>query len=185
MATRRATATAAAIGITVAGLVGAAPASAGTAERGHYTDQYDYDVSACGTTINISGTTTGHFVAQLRGANPVPFYLDHFVDRTTFTNLATARSYIVVNRRTHLDVDYVEVSDTVIRVAGKDAGTASVYRQDGTLYYRLAGLERFTALIDTKGTEDGSDDEIIDAQLTQHGKFPTTDFCADVEALTG
>jgi hypothetical protein len=175
---------AAAIGITVSSLVGVAPASAGTAERGRYVDNYNLNVDACGTPVNISGTSTGHFVAQLRGSNPVPFYLDHFVDTATYTNLDTGRSYVTVNRITHMDVDFVQVSATIIHVAGKDAGTFSVYDGEGNLYYRQAGLQRFTATIDTMGTEDDADDVLLDFEYTSHGHFIDNSFCADVAALT-
>lgn len=181
----RTVAIAAAIGIAVSSLVGVGPASAGTAERGRYVDNYDFDVDACGTPVNISGTSTGHFVGQLRGSNPVPFYLDQFVDTTTYTNLDTGRSYVTVSRTTHLDVDFVQVDATIIRISGKDAGTFSVYDGEGNLYYRQAGLQRFTATIDTLGTEDDSDDVLLDIDFTAHGHFIDNDFCDDVAALTG
>lgn len=177
-------AVAAVVGIAVSCLVGVSPASAGTAERGKYSEPYHDVVKTCGTTMQFDGVTTGHFVGQLRGRNPVPFYLDHFVDRTTYTNLDTERSFSSVGRITHLDTEFTQLEGTLIRISGKDAGTFTVYDGNGAFYYRLAGLQRFTAVIDTLGTEDEEDDVFLDFSFAEHGNFFDNDFCEDVEALT-
>jgi hypothetical protein len=172
------------LAVAVSSLVGVGPASAGTAERGRYVDPYNFDVDACGTPVNINGTTTGHFVGQLRGSNPVPFYVDHFVDRTTYTNLDTLRSYSTVSRITHVDTYFAQIDDTIISVAGNESGTFSVYDSAGNLYYRQAGLQQFSAVIDTQGTETDEDDVFLEFDLTVHGHFGDSDFCDDVDALT-
>lgn len=177
-------ATAAALGIAASTFIGATPALAGTADRGTYSDDYSDTFDACGTPVGVSGNVTGHFIDQLRGSNPVPFYHDHFVDATTYTNLDTGRSFFTVNRATHLDTEYVQVTDTIVRTSGKDSGTFSVYDSSGKLYRRQSGLSRGTFVIDTRGTDDPSDDVLLDAQFSSYGHVPGGDFCADVEALT-
>jgi hypothetical protein len=184
MNTSRILAAAAALGIAASGFIAATPALAGTADRGTYSDDYSDTFDGCGTPVGVSGTVTGHFIDQLRGSNPVPFYHDHFLDTTTYTNLDTGRSFFTVNRATHLDTEYVQVTGTIVRISGKDSGTFSVYDSSGKLYRRQSGLQRATFVVDTMGTDDGSDDVVLDAQFSSYGHFPSADFCADVEALT-
>jgi hypothetical protein len=173
-----------ALGIAGSGFVSATPAVAGTADRGTYSDDYSDTFDGCGTPVGVSGTVAGRFIDQLRGSNPVPFSHDHFVDATTYTNLDTGRSFVTVNRATHLDTEYVHVTGTIVRISGKDSGTFSVYDGSGKLYRRQSGLQRATFIVDTMGTPDSSDDVLLDAQFSSYGHFPNADFCADVEALT-
>ena len=177
---------AAAVVLTLAAgsLVTAAPAFAGTADRGSYNESYTDTFNGCGTPVGVSGTVTGNYIDQLRGSDPVPFYHDHFVDTTTYTNLDTGRSFVTVNRVTHLDTEYVQLTDTIVRASGKDSGTFTVYDGDGWVYHRQSGLSRGTFVIDTMGTDDPSDDVLLDAQFSTYGHVPGADFCADVQALT-
>ena len=162
-----------------------APAVAGTADRGTYTQSYTDTIDACGTPVGVSGTVVGRYLDQLRGSDPEPYYHDHFTDTTTFTNLDTRRSYVTVNEATHIDIQRVEVTGTIIRATGQDAGTFSVYDGNGNLYRRQAGLQRGTFVIDTMGTADPSDDVLLDVEFSSYGHLPSADFCADVQALTG
>jgi hypothetical protein len=171
-------------GIIVLGLIGAVPATAGVADRGTYVDNYTDHFDACGTSVDVSGTVSGRFIDQLRGSDPSPYHFEHFVDRTTYTNVATHRSFSTVAQTTHLDTGVVPLGGNLIAASGKDAGTFSVYDSAGNLYYRLAGLQRGTFVIDTMGTPDPSDDQIVSAQSTDHGHFPASDFCADLLTLT-
>jgi hypothetical protein len=162
MNTSRILAAPVALAIAAAGFIVAAPAFAGTA----------------------TGNVTGKYIDQLRGSDPVPFYHDHFVDTTTYTNLDTGRSFFTVNRVTHLDTEFVQVTDTIVSMSGKDSGTFSVYDSTGKLYHRQSGLSRGTLVIDTMGTDDPSDDVVVDAQFSSYGHIPNADFCADVATLT-
>lgn len=97
-----------AISLAIAGTwITSLSALAGTADRGRYTQSYTDSVDACGTPVAVSGTVVGSYIDQLRGADPVPSYHDHFTDTTTYTNLDTGRSFVTVNRATHLDTEYV------------------------------------------------------------------------------
>ncbi|MDT4937514.1 MAG: hypothetical protein QOG80_1185 [Pseudonocardiales bacterium] len=184
MNTPRAIAAAAAVGIAASTIIAAAPALAGTADRGTYTSDYSDSFDGCGVPVAVSGTVTGNYIDQLRGSNPVPFYHDHFIDTTTYTNLDTGRSFFTVNRATHLDTEYVQVTGTIVRMSGKDSGTFSVFDSSGKLYRRQSGLSRGTFVVDTMGTTDPSDDVLLDAQFSSYGHTPSADFCADVATLT-
>jgi hypothetical protein len=184
MNTSRILAAAAAVGIAASGFLAATPALAGTADRGTYSEDYTDSFDGCGTPVGISGTVTGHFVDQVRGSNPVPFYHDHFIDTTTFTNLDTGRSFSTVNRASHIDTEHVQVTGTIVRDSGQDSGTFSVYDSSGRLYRRQSGLQRATFVVDTMGTDDEADDVLLDAEFSTYGHHPDADFCADVQALT-
>ena len=184
MSTLRTVAIATIVAVAAGALVNTQSASAGTAERGKYVEPYDDTFNACGTMVEASGTIAGHYVGQLRGDDPVPFYVDHFVDRTTYTNLGTHRSYTTVNRVTHLDRSFEQIDETTIRITFQEPGTFTVYDGNGALYYRQAGQQRYDIVIDTKGTEDDEDDVVLDFNYETHGHFVDNDFCADVEALT-
>lgn len=184
MSALRALAMATTVAVGAAGLINVSAASAGTAERGRYADPYTDEFAACGTVVDVSGTVAGHYVGQLRGANPEAFYLDHFVDRTTYTNTATQRSWSTVSRVTHLDTSFEQVDDTVIHFSFKESGVFTVYDGAGNLYYRQSGLQLYDVVVDTKGTEDDEDDVVLDFNYSDHGHFTANDFCADLEALT-
>ena len=92
------------VGITLAGVLVGGPASASVIDRGTYVDPYTDTFDACGTTVDVNGASTGHFVEILRGAQPLSYVAEHFVDRTTFTNTATGRSWSTVTSFTHLDL---------------------------------------------------------------------------------
>jgi hypothetical protein len=168
----------------MSGVVANTPAVAGTADRGTYSEDYSDTFGACGVSMALSGNVTGNYIDQLRGSDPVPFYHDHFVDTTTYTNLDTGRSFYTVNRITHMDREFVQVTDTVISMSGQDAGTFTVYDRSGRVYHRQSGLSRGTIVVDTMGTDDPSDDVVLDAQFSLYGHDPHADFCADVLALT-
>ena len=166
------------VGITLAGILAAAPASASVIDRENYVDPYTDTFDACGTTIDMNGAATGHFVEILRGAQPLSYVADHFVDRTTFTNRATGRSWSTVTRFTHLDLSIELIAGTTYRGTGQDAGTFSVYDSAGNLYRREAGDRKFTEIFDI------STDESLSYDVVTVGHFNDSNFCADLEALT-
>lgn len=184
MNTSRTLAAAVVLGVAALSFIASAPALAGTADRGTYSQDYTDTFDGCGTPVGVSGNVTGNYIDQLRGSDPVPFYHDHFVDTTTYTNLVTGRSFYTVNRATHLDTEHVHVTGTIVQMSGKDSGTFSVYDSSGKLYRRQSGLSRGTITVDTMGTPDPSDDVVLDVQITMYGHHPSADFCADVQALT-
>jgi hypothetical protein len=109
---------------------------------------------------------------------------DHFVDSSTYTNLETGRSYTTIARVTHGDVRITLVEGTIYEESIHEAGTFSVYDGDGALYYRQAGNQRIMLLVDTMGTPDGEDDQVLDFDYSAVGHFPGGDFCDDVQVLT-
>jgi hypothetical protein len=163
-----------AVGVTLA----AAPASASVIDRGRHVDPYTDTFAACGTTIDVNGTSAGHFVEILRGAQPLSYVAEHFFDRATFTNRATGRSWSTVTKFTHLDLSIELIAGTTYRGTGQDAGTFSVYDGAGNLYYRDAGNRKFTEIFDI------STDESLSFDVVNVGHFYNSSFCADLEALT-
>jgi hypothetical protein len=166
------------------GLIAAAPASASVVGRDHYVDNYNETFEACGTSINVQGTTAGHYVARLRGGQPLANFTDHFVDRATYTNLATGRSWSVVSNLTHVDTATTVVEGTVVQQTSHEAGTFSVYDGNGVLAYRQSGIRKAVVVIDTMGTADDEDDQVLQFDAQVSGHFPDSDFCDDVAAFT-
>jgi hypothetical protein len=166
------------VGTALACLIAAAPASASVIDRGHYTDSYADTFDACGMTVDVIGEVSGHFVEILRGDQPLSYIADHFVDRTTYTNVGTGRSWSTVITFTHLDLSIELIAGTTYRGTGQEAGTFSVYDSAGNLYYRDAGNRKFTAVFDI------STDESLSFDVVHVGHFNDSDFCADLEALT-
>ena len=151
--TRIAVAVTTALGMVLAGVIAAAPASASVIDRGRYVDPYTDTFDACGTTVDVTGVSTGHFVEVLRGDQPLSYVADHFVDRTTYTNASTGRSWSTVTTFTHLDLSIELVTGTIYRGTGQEAGTFSVYESAGRLYYRDAGNRKFTEFFDISTDE--------------------------------
>lgn len=166
------------LGIVFASLLAATPASASVIDRGSYVDPYTDTFDACGTTIDVTGASTGHFVEILRGHQPLSYVAEHFVDRTTYTNVTTGRSWSTVIKFTHLDLSIDLIAGTTYRGTGHDAGTFSVYDSAGNLYYRDAGNRKFTEIFDI------STDESLSFDVVNVGHFNDSSFCADLDALT-
>jgi hypothetical protein len=166
------------VGVVLAGVIAAAPASASVIDRGRYVDPHTDTFDVCGTTVDETGVATGQFVEVLRGDQPFSYVAEHFVDRTTYTNASTGRSWSTVIRFTHLDLSIELIAGTTYRGTGQDAGTFSVYDSAGNLYYRDAGNRRFTEVFDI------STDESLSFDVVNVGHFNDSDFCADLEALT-
>jgi hypothetical protein len=176
--TRAAVAMTAGLGMIIAGVIAAAPASASVIDRGPYVDHYDGSFKACGTTVDFTGVATGRFVEVLRGDQPLSYVAEHFVDRTTYTNTRTDRSWSTVVRFAHHDLSIKLIAGTTYRGTGHDAGTFSVYDSAGNLYYRDAGNRKFTEVFDI------STDESLSFDVVNVGHFNDSDFCADLVALT-
>jgi hypothetical protein len=180
MITRARTGVAAAVGVgmALAGVVTAAPASASVIDRGRYVEPYNASFVDCGTTVDVSGVVTGQFLERLRGDQPLSYVAEHFVNRTTYTNRNTGRSWTTVAIDTHLDISITPISGTIYRGTGHDTGTFSVYDSAGRLYYRDAGNRKFSEVFDI-GT-----DQSISYDQVNAGHFNDSNFCNDLAALT-
>jgi hypothetical protein len=176
--TRTAVAATLAMGMLLAGAVTATPASASVIDRGRYVDPYSASFDDCGTTVDVSGVVTGQFLERLRGDQPLSYDAEHFVNRTTYTNRSTGRSWTTVTIDTHLDISIMLISGTIYRGTGQDTGTFSVYDSAGKLYYRDAGNRKFTEVFDI-GT-----DQSISYDQVNFGHFNDSNFCDDLAALT-
>jgi hypothetical protein len=167
-----------AFGMVLAGVVSAGPASASVIDRGRYVDPYTYSFDACGTTVDVTGVASGHFLERLRGHQPLSYVAEHFVNRATYTNTHTHRSWNTVIRFTHLDLSITHLNGTIYRGTGQDAGTFSVYDSAGRLYYRDAGNRKFIEVFDV-GT-----DQSLSYDVVSVGHFNDSNLCADLKALT-
>jgi hypothetical protein len=176
--TRAAGAVTTGLGMVLAGVIAAAPASASVIDRGPYVDHYTDTFDACGTTVDVTGVAAGRFVEVLRGDQPLSYVAEHFVDRRTYTNASTGRSWSTVTRFAHHDLSIQLIAGTTYRATGHDAGTFSVYDSAGNLYYRDAGNRKFTEVFDI------STDESLSFDVVTVGHFNDSGFCADLEALT-
>lgn len=175
---RAAAALATGLAMALASAIVDAPASASVIDRGRFADPYADTFDACGTTVDVTGITTGRFVEILRGDQPLSYIAEHFVDRATYTNTSTGRSWSTETTLTHLDLSIELIEGTTYRGTGQFAGTFSVYDGAGNLYYRDAGNQKITEVFDI------SSDETLSFDVVNVGHFNDSGFCADLEALT-
>jgi hypothetical protein len=165
-------------------LMSAAPSSASVVVREKFTDTYAETFSECDSRVHVEGTVTGTLMLKRHGDKVVPYLHERVVDRTTYTNLRTGRSFTTLLRNNHVDVKITHVRGTIYRFTWIDAGTFTIYAGDGRVASRTAGLLVTTALIDTKGNSDPADDKWLSASHVERGHWPVLDFCADLRAFT-
>jgi hypothetical protein len=165
-------------------LTSAAPSSASVVHREKYTETFTDTFNACGTRVLLEETVSGTLMIKQHGDEVVPYVHDRFFGRQTITNLKTGRSFSTSLRNNHVDVKITHVRGTIYRFTWIDAGPFTVYDGDGRVAHRIAGNLVTTALIDTKGNSDPSDDEWLSVSTEERGHWPELDFCADVRAFT-
>jgi hypothetical protein len=174
-----------------------APAEAGPPEvQVHYSDVYDVllpDPSDpegffCGglTSVPLHVEIDGYFSIKDHGPNASsPYFADRFRSTMVYTNPQTGLTYTVVRVRQSKDLKIVDNGDGTLTLTGLNTGSLWAYGPDGQLLGRQNGLTRETALVDTLGTPDPSDDVFVfQGDPFTAGLVTTTNFCDDFLSAT-
>jgi hypothetical protein len=164
--------------------------------QAHYSDVYDVLLpdssdpagSFCGglTNVPLHVEIDGYFSIKDHGPNaPSPYFADRYRSTLVYTNPQTQLTYTVVRVRQSKDLRIVDNGDGTLTLTGLNTGSLWAYGPDGELLGRQNGLTRETALVDTLGTPDPSDDVFVPqgAPFTA-GLVTTTNFCDDFLSAT-
>jgi hypothetical protein len=162
----------------------------------HYSDVYDVLLpdpsdpagSFCGglTNVPLHVEIDGYFSIKDHGPNaPASYFADRYRSTLVYTNPQTQLTYTVVRVRQSKDLRIVDNGDGTLTLTGLNTGSLWAYGPDGELLGRQNGLTRETALVDTLGTPDPSDDVFVPqgAPFTA-GLVTTTNFCDDFLSAT-
>jgi hypothetical protein len=176
---------------------GPAVAQSGPPEvQAHYSDVYDVLLpepddplgSFCGglTSVPLHVEIDGYFSIKDHGPNaPSPYFADRYRSTLVYTNPQTQLTYTVVRVRQSKDLRIVDNGDGTLTLTGLNTGSLWAYGPDGELLGRQNGLTRETALVDTLGTPDPSDDVFISqGDPFTAGLVTTTNFCDDFFSAT-
>ena len=187
--------TAAAIALAISAAPTVAQAAPPTVQA-HYSDVYDVLLpdpsdpagSFCGglTNVPLHVEIDGYFSIKDHGPNaPSPFFADRYRSTLIYTNPQTGLTYTVVRVRQSKDLTIVDNGDGTLTLTGLNTGSLWAYGPDGELLGRQNGLTRETALVDTLGTPDPSDDVFISqGDPFTAGLVTTTNFCDDFFSAT-
>jgi hypothetical protein len=162
----------------------------------HYSDVYDVLLpdptdpggSFCGglTNVPLHVEIDGYFSIKDHGPNePSPYFADRYRSTLVYTNPQTQLTYTVVRVRQSKDLRIVDNGDGTLTLTGLNTGSLWAYGPDGELLGRQNGLTKETALVDTLGTPDPSDDVFISqGDPFTAGLVTTTNFCDDFLSAT-
>ena len=162
----------------------------------HYGDAYDVLLpdpsdpagSFCGglTNVPLHVEIDGYFSIKDHGPNASsPYFADRYRSTLVYTNPQTQLTYTVVRVRQSKDLRIVDNGDGTLTLTGLNTGSLWAYGPDGELLGRQNGLTRETALVDTLGTPDPSDDVFISqGDPFTAGLVTTTNFCNDFLSAT-
>jgi hypothetical protein len=151
-------------------------------------DPSDPAGSFCGglTNVPLHVEIDGYFSIKDHGPNaPSPYFADRYRSTLVYTNPQTQLTYTVVRVRQSKDLRIVDNGDGTLTLTGLNTGSLWAYGPDGELLGRQNGLTRETALVDTLGTPDPSDDVFMSqGDPFKAGLVTTTNFCDDFLSAT-
>jgi hypothetical protein len=145
--------------------------------------QFDID-----NPVHLEGFTSGLFKIQFRGSSEYPFFQDVGNFDVTYTNPYTGKTFRVVGRYLDKDLHVVDNGDGTLTITSISTVSQRVYGPDGELLFEDRGLIRDSFLVDSMGTIDPDDDEVIDelGDPIFSGNLQTADrdFCVDFVHFT-
>ena len=104
---------------------------------------------------------------------------------STYTNLATGRTFTLAWNYVDQDQRVADNGDGTVSIFGHSPGSERVRGPDGKLLDVKAGLTKWMVVVDRGGTPtDASDDTFISITFLS-GPDVYADFCDDFRALTG
>ncbi|HTL84759.1 MAG TPA: hypothetical protein VL856_06220 [Acidimicrobiia bacterium] len=176
----------------IALVAGVLCAFSGTAHAANVVTEHNHDSfpqeDVCDA--NISGTITvdEYFAIKTHGNPSVGYQLDNFRVTQHYVNNDTGKTYDIIQAGLFKDVKITPNSDGTYTFVSAQTGNRRVYGPDGTMLFHDRGNVRFSAVFDTMGTPDQSDDEIVEdfGIVSLHGHWPTLDrdFCDDLLTFT-
>jgi hypothetical protein len=172
----------------------AGPAFAGSLPSEHFAYSFPVEIERCGTTW--TGTYSSEGVALLRFTDddsPPLFTLNYSTTIVWTDALNPERTYTAVLQGMWKDQSATLVEGTIYEFEAIEVGQPYTIRTpDGRIVMHDRGLIRWRSLIDTKGDDDGGNDEFLaDLGGAFRGRFPsfdltTEEFCAIIdEAAAG
>jgi len=145
-------------------VVGAGGAAARPLVHEHYrgTDEFSFD--DCGFPIDAVGTFSGLFILKDgRGGDPTPYVLNNYDASTVYTNSDTGAWFTISGNGLYKDMRLTQVAGTVYRLDAMEAGRPfRVQDSDGNQVMVDRGRLLYTALLDTQGDADLSNDTFIE-----------------------
>jgi len=171
----------------------ATPAVAKPLERGHFDETTSEVVEDfCGDlTVRIVSDVRGSFLFNVRGPNGLGYGVENVHGSTTYTNLATGKSFTEVFNTVSKDLKVTDNGDGTLTLLVLATGSYKAFGPDGEWLFQDPGQLRFELLIDYSGTlTDPSDDvflEFLGVVKGSTGRSDTEgrDFCADIHEFTG
>jgi hypothetical protein len=176
--------TAAAVVLTLAGPVTAAPPEMDTFHEAF--SFVDPDFCGAGFEVRFDGVADGKFKAMPRGRDRLVYFMEHVNVTRTLTNLANGKSVSDRSRTLSKDLRVTDNGDGTLTVLVLATGNFTLYGPDGTTIARNPGQVRFELLVDHAGTPgDPSDDVVLDFDVVKESTGRSDDVCAAaVAALT-
>ena len=173
-------------------IVGAGGASAKPLVHEHYSGTDDFSFDDCGIPIDAFGTFSGLFILKDgRGGDPTPYVLNNYDASTVYTNSDTGAWFTITANGLYKDVRLTQVDGTIYRLDVMEVGRPfRVQDSDGNQVMVDRGRLLYTALLDTQGDADLSNDTFFDGTfevLADNGAHPGfyTDFCDLATSLIG
>lgn len=157
------------------------PASAGPVERWSFEESESFEFPLCGIATQVDLTESGTVQTVRRGRNGDLYVSAHVHGEVTNTNLATGRSVHLVRDGFDHDVRIVRGDDDLLTIRVLSVIHERDYNADGSLAFVTTGQLPITVVVDTKGTDDLEDDDVL---AEEFGDFrgrndrAAVDFCA-------
>lgn len=176
--------TAAAVVVTLA-----APVTAAPLEKGTFHEEFSFvdpDFCGAGLEVRFDGVADGRFKAMRRGRDGLVYFMEHVHVTETLTNLANDTSVSDELRTLSKDLHVTDNGDGTLTVLVLATGNFTLYGPNGKAIARNPGQVRFELLVDHGGTpDDPFDDVVLDFKLVKESTGRSDDACAAaVAALT-
>ena len=178
-----------ALAATVAGLMLVLPAAAAPLVRELQSGGGIGSEELCGEDWSVESSFAGLFMLKAgRHGDPTPFYFNNESYRNVYTDPADpTRGFIVSGHALFRDLSVTLVSGTVYRFESIQVGQPTVISSlDGRIVARDRGRLGFSFLVDTKGSSNPDDYELLESgPATVAGPHPIGDAMCDyiAEAL--
>ena len=164
---------------------GPAHAANVVAEHNHFTDPQE---DVCDANSSDITSVDEYFAIKTHGDPTVGLNVDTFRVNQHYVNNDTGETFDIIQAGTFIDVRVTRNADGTYTYLSQQVGSRRVYGPDGSMLFHDRGNVRFSAIIDTKGTPDFEDDEVVEdfGIVSIHGYWPTIerDFCDDLLGLS-
>lgn len=176
--------------------LGLAPASSAgepIIENAHFRDfgthieQAEHGPGWCpdvGFEVEFTGRFTAHFLTMTRGSDGLWYFSGGFEAHDTYTNVENGKTLTERGTARWRDARITDNGDGTITIEASDAGTHLLFGPDGRQLGHDAGRLSFAVVIDTNGTVEPDDDEVLwetAPDHTGHRTLGELDLCQVIE----